>query len=214
MQVDTDLVLAGIGLSRQSLQPGQFPTWDHRCWIRVVYRLRLDDEHEYLTVNSSAFGVYGDAEAEGCLCRFDYERGKPDYPDAHLQIYGTSEVLDDWPVGNVEDHGEDCKPDCDLSHDGTPTRKLGDLHIPAGGRRYRPIVEDLAEFLIVEKLTTGRPGWRRQIEEGREDWRRIQLKAAVRRDPDTAREALAQIDSQSIPGEKRNNVRGGRKRGR
>ncbi|WP_164918846.1 hypothetical protein [Actinomyces oricola] len=41
------------------------------------------------------------------------------------------------------------------------------------------------------------PGWEECVESGRIEWRRIQLAAAVRDDPDTARRTLEALDEKS-----------------
>lgn len=57
---------------------------------------------------------------------------------------------------------------------------LSRLHFPVGGERFRPCVEDLVEFVIRECGVGSVPGWRRAVDEGRESWRRIQLRTVVR----------------------------------
>jgi hypothetical protein len=198
VELEPDRASVAYGLTRGEFRPQSFPTRDSRCWLRVAYSLSLDDRGEHLTVTSSAFGVYADAEARRCLCRWDYERGKLGYPEAHLQVYGESDVLAQWPSADSRDHDDDCQPDCQLVHDGEPFRQMARLHLPAGDRRYRPTLEDVVEFLVTEQLASPRQGWRQAVDEGRGRWRRIQLSAAVRRDPDTARTALARVDAEAM----------------
>jgi hypothetical protein len=74
---------------------------------------------------------------------------------------------------------------------GQQPRPLDKFHIPVGGRRYRPSLEDFIEFLHAERLLpTLREGWRELLAETRGDWLRRQLRAAVRNDPDSAAEQL------------------------
>jgi hypothetical protein len=172
---DPDVVLIGYGLGKASLSTARFPVLSRRCWLDVGYRLCLDDSGEYLAVNASAFSVYAADDDKSCLCRFDYERGKYEYPEAHLQVYGESATLASWA--------------------GTPrTRQLERLHFPVGGRRYRPTLEDVVEFLITEELAVPRDqGWKDVLRTEREAFQRIQLRAAIRRDPETAREVLKDL---------------------
>jgi hypothetical protein len=94
------------------------------------------------------------------------ERDKADgYPDAHLQIDATSELF-----STLND------PRCDTG------RSLAQLHFPVGGKRFRPCLEDIIEFLIVERLVLARDGYEKVIEAGREGFRKNQLMAAMRRD--------------------------------
>lgn len=142
------------------------------CWLDIGYRLRLDDSGEHLTVDASAFSVCAADDDSSCLCRFDYERGKSGYPEAHPQVYGESAALAVWK--------------------GTPkTGRLERLHFPIGGRRYRPTLEDVVEFLIAEELAAPRDEqWPDVLRTEREEFQRIQLRAAIRRDPETVREVL------------------------
>lgn len=67
------------------------------------------------------------------------------------------------------------------------------LNFPLGGARFRPCLEDLLEFVIREFGIDTVPGWEDVISVGRISWRHIQLAAAVRDDPDTARIALSEL---------------------
>jgi hypothetical protein len=145
-----------------------------RCFLGISFRLEPDAEREYLAVTSSFVGVFSDASLEHTLMHYDYERGKVDgYPEAHLQVCAQS---DGWSSL------------CERANLGT--RPLEKLHFPVGGRRYRPTLEDVIDFLVCEKLVDARDGWDERVEEGREGFRQRQLRAAVRRDPDTAIDAL------------------------
>jgi hypothetical protein len=172
-------VYVGHGLTKTSLESQRFrvrrrngKTW---CWLNLSFRLCLDDEQKYLTVRSSFIGVYAENNDPSCICHFDYERDKADYPEAHLQVFGNSPSLEQVSTQAQE-------------------RGLHRLHFPVGGRRYRPCLEDVIEFLIAERLAPGRPGWQEVVREGREDFRRMQLRAAIRNDALTARQMLAELD--------------------
>jgi hypothetical protein len=176
-------VFVGHRLAKNSLESQRFrvrrgagKTW---CWLNLSFRLGLDGEQKYLTVMSSFIGVYAEDDDRSCLCHFDYERDKADYPEAHLQVFGKSQALARWG-GRVQQRG------------------LERLHFPVGGRRYRPILEDVIEFLVAEKLASGRDGWESVIDEGRRKFQQLQLRAAVRNDPETARQMLQEIDT-SVP---------------
>ena len=47
-------------------------------------------------------------------------------------------------------------------------------------------LEDVLEFSIVEGLVEPRPAWRDAVGEYRSGWETMQLRAAVRRNPDAA----------------------------
>ena len=76
---------------------------------------------------------------------------------------------------------------------GHSRRQPVDLHLPAGGRGYRPSLEDLIEFCILEELVTPRPGWQSALDASRDRFHIQQLRAAMRRDPDSAAGVLRDI---------------------
>ena len=174
----------GHGLAKRRLVTERFPVRIRRkptCWLDVGYRLCLDEESQYLTVVSSFFGVYA-SDTGPCLCHFDYERDKTGgYPEAHLQVPGQSEAL-----AGMSSH--------------PAKRSLERLHFPVGGRRFRPILEDVIEFLIVEQLAKPRDeAWKDILNREREEYYRIQLQAAIRRSPEIARDALAGLNAPLVP---------------
>jgi hypothetical protein len=138
----------------------------------LSFRFCYDPEGEYFTVLSSFVAIYGDELGDTCLCHFDYERNKADgYPEAHIQVYGQSPVLDAWGGPLLE-------------------RGLHRLHFPAGHRRFRWCLEDVIEFVIAERMVDAKPNWKEVIEPGRKKFHEMQLRAAIRRDIKTAIEYL------------------------
>ncbi|KOU55490.1 hypothetical protein ADK56_02900 [Streptomyces sp. MMG1522] len=168
------LFMVAAGLSRSRLfRTSRFPLRTARgrpeIWMEISFQLHMDLEGEYLTVYKSFVGVFRDETTKVGLVHFDYERDKTDgYPDAHLQVQGYSEFLAEL----------------------LPDRPLAKLHFPVGGKRFRPCLEDVIEFLIVEDLAQGASGWREALKPGRERFQRKQLRAAMRRNPDIVREFM------------------------
>ncbi|MFU8851129.1 hypothetical protein ACNAW0_09120 [Micromonospora sp. SL1-18] len=144
---------------------------DCACWLRISGLLFLDPAG-YLTVSKSAYVVLaGDPAVE--LFHYDYERDKADYPDAHMQVFAGGDAWDELLIAS-----------------GKRADSLSKLHLPVGGKRYRPALEDILESLIAEGILEPKPGWERVLDDSRAEFRRRQLKAAIRRDPDTAMAAL------------------------
>ncbi|MEV8547235.1 hypothetical protein [Streptomyces sp. NBC_01261] len=167
----------GHGLTKTNVtQPQAFPLSINlrkpRAWMNLSFQVRMDSEDRYLTVHSSYCGIFTDPELKTCLCHWDYERGKDRYPSAHVQVYGTSPALE------ALNEGDDRK------------RPLEKLHIPVGGKRFRPCIEDAIEFLVTERLAEGREDWQKRLDESRNHYRRRQLLAAMRRNPDVVEEYL------------------------
>lgn len=161
----TELTSKGIPLTL-----GRAP----KLFLGVSYHLAPDAEGHYLMVTTSMLGLFADAELDHALLHYDYERDKGDgYPEAHLQVCAESGL---WAASM-----EAC---------GRPGLALEKLHLPVGGRRYRPSLEDLIQLVASEGLCQARAGWVEVLDESRADFMRKQLRAAVRRNPDDAIEAL------------------------
>lgn len=149
------------------------------CFLHVIHTLTLDEAGEYLQATKTSYGVYVGAanldEAE-LLVRYDYDR-EPDhsYADAHMQVRGESKAVDY------------------LNEKLGQSKTLEKLHFPVGGRRYRPALEDIVEFLISEDYVAHRDDWRDTIGYHRTNFHRRQLRAAIRQDPDTAASALGDV---------------------
>lgn len=169
----------GVGVTKHDLAPRTgFPllraTGRPIIHMLVSYRLRADDERNYLMVQNSVTALALDQEMSRELLHVDYERDKADnYPEAHLQVAATSAEWEEASRG----------------------RSLQRLHLPVGPRRFRPSLEDVIEFLVREGLTSHRENWREIVDNGRRDFQRRQLRAAIRRFPDVAKEVLAELES-------------------
>lgn len=148
-----------------------------RLGLNLFYRMCLDDTGKFLTVMESFAGLevnLDDGRVEQLL-HYDYERNKTGYTKAHVQIHAQSKAWDAaLPTG---------KP-------------LAKLHLPVGGVRYRPTLEDLIELIGDHGLAEMRGGndpdapWRKRIELGRRGFWDRQLRAAVHRRPGIAAEVL------------------------
>jgi hypothetical protein len=83
------------------------------------------------------------------LLHCDYQREKEHgYPEAHLQICASSSSWEE--AGKRLGTGD--------------VRLLPKLHLPVGGRRFRPTLEDVIEFLLVEDLVEASPKWNVELE--------------------------------------------------
>ena len=180
LQEDGQIGWAGYSISKERPSPGRgipltVSAARPRCFLHVMHT--LIQAYGVLITDQSSFGLYLDQDLGGCVFHYDYTRypGNP-YPAAHVQVDATSTAFDEL-----------CSR---LNRDA----ELARLHFPVGGRRFRPCLEDVVEMLIVEGLAVGRDGWEQAIEEHRTWFRRIQLKAAVRDDPEAVREELERLE--------------------
>lgn len=175
-----EYTVVGYNVDRYNVRgegvPVRLDNRDAKFYLGLSVRLQPDDRGEHLMVRSSVM-ILATAPVitnDNVLLHYDYEREKADgYPEAHLQICATSEA---W-----EEAGR--------RHDGD-TRLLSKLHLPVGGRRFRPTLEDIIEFLIVEKLIAARPNWKKALSDSRDEFREKQLRAAIREYPDVAIDEL------------------------
>lgn len=172
------VVTVGHGISRSNpFKPQPIPMTitgkQPSVWLDVTYQLHLDDRG-YLVTKTSFFAVDAAPDGTKRLCHIDFERDKgDDYPEAHIQVYGDSEAM------QVLD----------------PSRPLHKLHFPVGGRRFRPSVEDVIEFLICEGLVEGRQGWQEVLVANRRDFQIKQLRAAMARNADVVNQFLKDRDA-------------------
>ena len=145
-------------------------------------RLSLDSQQGHLRVDSSTYALLSNLDPGDQVLRFDFERGKQEYPEAHIQVKGCSPALKELDQRQGKD------------------RQLGRLHIPVGGLRFRPSLEDFLEFLVVEGFVEDfRPQWKQTLNNSREAFHELQLKAAVNRKPEAAREQLESMGFKVIP---------------
>ncbi|RRD29414.1 hypothetical protein [Actinomyces bowdenii] len=82
-------------------------------------------------------------------------------------------------------------------------RGLHMIHFPLGGARFRPCLEDVVELVVNEFGLDTQPDWQERVRDGRAQWRRVQLAAAVRDDPQTARRALDGLGAEAPTDEER-----------
>jgi len=141
--------------------------------LSVHLRCQLDSVGRWLAIESSSFGLTANVDRSPVL-RFDYVRKAHTAPSAHVQVHAHRGAL----THLLSQAGHD-KP-----HD------MSALHIPVGGSRFRPCLEDVVQFLIEECRFTHLPEWRQAVVEGRARWRATQVRAVVRDFPHEAATSL------------------------
>lgn len=104
------------------------------------------------------------------LIRLDYRADMTTAPMAHWQIHAERGSFSHLLA---------------RAHAQTPSRvdkphDLSSLHVPVGGERFRPCLEDLLQFLVQECGVDSTEGWRDVVERGRRQWRHRQLAATIR----------------------------------
>lgn len=188
LQIDQDLVHA-VAVSRLV----RVTTQDHAgipllvsgrdvFRLKLQYNCELSESKAFLAVDKSSFKLFHKDTAEPILT-FDYlRRPTSDIPAAHINFHTESPGL----ALAVEDSGV-------VRRGRQPGRRFSQLHIPVGGHRFRPCLEDVLEMTIVEFGIDAVSDWRAELKTGRGMWREMQLKAAVRDQPRAAAEALQDL---------------------
>lgn len=156
------------------------------------YEIGLDSSGRYPAVRTSEIHLLSAATNRPVL-RYEYLWNSNRAPSAH------------WHV-----HGENTEFGRLLGQKGPARGRLEDLHLPVGGIRFRPALEDVIEFLIVDLKFDREKNWRAAVKSGREKWRTTQLAVAVRDSPDHAAEVLRELGYDVIAGS--NAVREGNSR--
>jgi hypothetical protein len=162
-----------------------------RFRLSVHYHCELSESGKYLAVDSSKFNVF-ELTVGMPLLRYDYLR-KPRSrtPGAHINFRMDSAAAD----SALEHAGDNRRTRTRRGrHHGEGHGLPSELHLPVGGPRFRPCLEDVLEFLVTDLAVDCSAGWRDAIVQGRQVWRDRQLRAAVSDNP------LAAIDSLSEMG--------------
>ncbi|MFG1609190.1 hypothetical protein [Actinoplanes sp. NPDC049265] len=201
MNADRKLCHLGYGLTRDLVvnrkvfplrQRDSYP----KLYMGVSARSIMDHEQQYLTLRSSVFSLTFDEDGTQEFCHFDYERDKLDgYPESHFQINADSDPMRDFLKECKESEGplKTKKKDENGRRPRGP-RAIKKIHFPAGARRFRTSLEDVVQFLVSEKMVPDLTAAEQQyLDKSRQDFHDLQLRAAVRRRPEVAAEALRSI---------------------
>lgn len=117
------------------------------------------------------------------LVRFEYVRNSNEPPGAHLHVHAHRDEM--AYLLRLADKG---RPKQGLKRNRLP--RLAEMHLPVGGHRMRPALEDVLLFLKREFAIDTVDGWKDVIDEHLRNWRVMQLKAAVRDAPESAAQVL------------------------
>ena len=139
----------------------------------VQIRLVADTADRYPAVAKSKFEVRIERHP---LLRLDFQRGMHTVPGCHWNVHAERGAVTRLLARNKPDHNGE----------------LAKVHLPVGGVRMRPGLEDVLQLLTDELGFDALPGARAAIEAGRVKWRRRQLAAMVRDDPNEAVRVLTE----------------------
>lgn len=185
--------IVGLGITKKQLVVRDLVplTLDQKSadiYLLVTNMLVADGSGDgWLTVRRATYTLQAaSTPGEDVLFSYDYARNVNNgYPEAHLHVYSQlSEPFSQ--VMKAADRDPDPQDSLHFA--------VGGAHNEDGGIHYRPILEDVIEMLIQERLVRARPGWRAVVDAGRKQFYETQLRAEIRRNPDIARDAVAKLD--------------------
>jgi hypothetical protein len=163
---------------------------DHiRLELKVQIWCSWDRDREFLAVDESKVAVRMVGKAEP-LYRWEYIRApESNVPSAHFHAHAhRDEAVYLLMCGEGNRRADERAAQIDASKPRIP--QVSDLHLPLGGPRFRPCLEDVLQFLIEEFCIDCQDNWKQAIEEGRRTWRRLQTGTVVRDCPQEAARAL------------------------
>ncbi|MGW9397300.1 hypothetical protein [Streptomyces sp. NPDC055642] len=150
--------------------------------LRVRYFCCWDGSSTFLATDQADIHLHYAAIPDP-LIRFEYVRSSKEPPGAHIQVHAHRDEM--AYLLRLADAG---RPKQGFRRRKLP--RLSEMHLPVGGHRMRPALEDVLLFMKREFAIDTVQGWRVVIDERLRNWREIQLMSAVRDAPEAAAEVL------------------------
>lgn len=151
----------------------------HCCWDGQQSYLAIEESWVHVSINKR--------NEDPPLFRYEYVRApRAGIPSAHIHIHAHRDEMSFLMM-----HADRGRPKRRKRKDDVPAVKR--MHFPVGGARFRPCIEDVCQMLIEEFGVDVADGHIAAIKEGREHWRRVQLRTAVRDSPEDAAEVLRDL---------------------
>ncbi|RMI14216.1 hypothetical protein [Cellulomonas triticagri] len=153
----------------------------HLADLAVALYQTLDHSGAHLKTTRTDFGVFSTLDRTPLL-RLEYRSDMREDPVCHWQFHAERGAFTHLlSIANSSDARRVPSP-----HD------LSKVHLPVGGERFRPCLEDFVEMLIRDCGVDAAPGWQSALTAGRERWRRRQFRTSVR---DLQDEAAAVLEA-------------------
>ncbi|MEV6013266.1 hypothetical protein AB0M29_41720 [Streptomyces sp. NPDC051976] len=156
-----------------------------RLGLRVIYYCCWDGYSTFMATDAADFHLHFAGVAEP-LIRFEYLRRSKEPPGAHIQVHAHRDEM--AYLLRLADAG---RPKRGLKQDKVP--RLSEMHIPVGGHRMRPSLEDVFLFLHREFAIDVQPDWHKVIDEYQREYRLVQMMTAVRDAPESAAVVLRDL---------------------
>lgn len=162
-------VVSPMAASGKPAKVPLFVNKQHLADLDFKIYLDLDKSGNFLKAVRTDFAVFSVLDKQP-LFRLDYQDDMHTVPVAHWQFHAERGSLTHL-LTLANQHNPKV---VDNPH------TLSKLHFPVGGERFRPCMEDVLQFLIEECGVDSRQKWRKVVDQGREKWRRVQLRSVVR----------------------------------
>jgi hypothetical protein len=146
------------------------------AWLRLDFLCRLDATLEFLAIDKSKIWIVAEVDSTP-IFRFEFLYEAERVPHSHIQVHGERGALAHL-----------------LSQTGHPRpHNMSALHLPTGGPRFRPNLEDVVQFLVSDCKFDALPSWRSAVDRQRAEWRRVQTRSACRALPEEAAVQLSKM---------------------
>jgi hypothetical protein len=142
--------------------------------LLVQIRLIADSYAHYPAVSKSTFEL---RVKKNPILRLDFSKDHHTVPGCHWNVHAERGLATALLVRQPKRH----------------SGEFSKVHIPVGGVRGRPCLEDFLQMLITEFNFDSVPGAMAAIEAGRVRWRKRQLAAMVRDDAEEAARVLGEL---------------------
>lgn len=157
--------------------------------LLVSYRCNWQSGQHFFAVEQSSFTLRIENVNEP-LVHFDYVReAGASIPVAHVNVHAHRDELVYAMMNASRNRG---KTRSKQSLSGKIPR-IATLHIPMGGHRFRPSLEDILQMMILEFGIDRGKNAQSAIDAGRQHFRSIQVSAAVSDDAPIAAESLRRL---------------------
>ncbi|MGW3821842.1 hypothetical protein ACWEAF_05910 [Streptomyces sp. NPDC005071] len=153
-----------------------------RLSLGVRYFCCWDGSSTFMATDQADVHVFYEGVPDPLL-RYEYVRNSKEPPGAHLQVHAHRDEM--AYLLRLAERG---RPKQGLKKNKLP--RLSEMHLPVGGHRMRPALEDVLLFLQREFAIDTATGWKTVVDEHLQAWRLMQLRTAVRDAPDTAAQVL------------------------
>lgn len=158
--------------------------------LEIDYKLSGDRTGQWLKVITSTIAVV--PENKGVpFFRYDFIDDARNIPVAHFNVHAERDDFIQALVSKGKSAAAKNRRREFLNQGKIP--RLANFHFPVGGRRFRPSLEEILRVIIEEFGIDRRPTWNEVLDAGHARHLAVQLKAAVRDNPEVAIKALENL---------------------